>query len=55
MVKTRTRIAVVVLGLVAVPSHELVLVQLGFTPDPEAWGLGSFIGDVLEAIPENGT
>jgi hypothetical protein len=38
-----------------IPSHDLVLVQLGFTPDPEAWDLGAFIRDVLEAIPEKGT
>ena len=36
------------------PSHNLVLVRLGFTPDEEAWDLGAFIGDVLEAIPESG-
>jgi CubicO group peptidase (beta-lactamase class C family) len=40
--------------VVVVPSHDLVLVRLGFTPDVEAWDLGAFIGDVLEAIPENG-
>ncbi len=33
--------------VVVVPSHDLVLVRLGFTPDPEAWDLGRFIGDVL--------
>jgi CubicO group peptidase (beta-lactamase class C family) len=41
-------------AVVVVPSHDLVLVRLGFTPDPEAWDLGAFIGDVLEAIPEDG-
>ncbi|MFC2029195.1 serine hydrolase domain-containing protein [Chloroflexota bacterium] len=40
--------------VVVIPSHDLVLVQLGFTPDPEAWDLGAFIGDVLEAIPADG-
>jgi CubicO group peptidase (beta-lactamase class C family) len=37
--------------IVVVPSHDLVLVRLGFTPDEEAWDLGTFIGDVLEAVP----
>ena len=39
--------------IVVVPSHDLVLARLGFTPDAEAWDLGAFIGDVLEAIPES--
>ena len=37
--------------MVVVPSRDLVLVRLGFTPDAEAWDLGAFIGDVMEAIP----
>jgi hypothetical protein len=40
--------------VVVVPSHDLVLVRLGFTPDEEAWDLGTFIGDVLEAVPVTG-
>ena len=37
--------------VVVVPSHSLVIVRLGFTPDPEAWDLAALIGDVLEAVP----
>ena len=37
--------------VVIIPSHNLVIVRLGFTQDPEAWDLGSLVGDVLEAIP----
>ena len=41
-------------SVVVVPSRDVVLVRLGFSPDPEAWDLGVFIGDVLEAIPADG-
>ncbi len=37
--------------VVVVPSHNLVIVRLGFTPDSEAWDLAAFIGDVLAAVP----
>jgi len=40
--------------IVVIPSHDLVLVRLGFTPDEGAWDLGAFIGDMLEAMPEEG-
>ena len=38
--------------IVVVPSHNMVLVRLGFTPDKGTWDLGAFIGDMLEAVPE---
>ena len=41
-------------SVVVVPSRDVVLVRLGFSPDPEAWDLGAFIGDVLDAIPADG-
>lgn len=37
--------------VVLIPSRGLVIVRLGFTPDPEAWDLAALIGDVLEAVP----
>jgi len=40
--------------IVVIPSHELVLVRLGFTPDKGAWDLGAFIGDILEVVPGEG-
>ena len=35
-----------------IPSKKLVIVRLGQTFNKEAWNLESFIGDILEAIPE---
>jgi len=35
-----------------IPSRKTVIVRLGLTQDPGAWHLDSFIGDVLEAVPE---
>lgn len=40
--------------IVVIPTRDLVLVRLGFTPDKEAWDLGTFISEVLDAIPETG-
>ena len=39
--------------LVVVPSHDVVIVRLGVTPDGRAWRLGPFLRDVLEIV-ENG-
>ncbi|MBR9989936.1 MAG: serine hydrolase [Gemmatimonadetes bacterium] len=33
-----------------VPSHDLVVVRLGVTSNDQAWRLGTFLGDVLDAI-----
>ena len=40
--------------IVVIPSHDLVLVRLGFTLDEGAWDLGAFISDMLLAVPEAG-
>jgi hypothetical protein len=37
---------------VIIPSHNVVIVRLGYTQDPEAWDMGELIGDVLKVIPE---
>jgi len=37
--------------VVIIPSHNLVVVRLGYTENPEAWDMGALIGDVLEAVP----
>jgi hypothetical protein len=39
--------------VIVVPSHNLVIVSLAFTQDPEAFNLGAFVEKVLEAIPES--
>jgi CubicO group peptidase (beta-lactamase class C family) len=39
--------------VIVVPSHNLVIVRLAFTQDPEAFNLGAFVEKVLEAIPES--
>jgi hypothetical protein len=36
--------------IVNIPSHNLVIVRLGYTQDPEAWDMSELIGDVLEAV-----
>jgi len=37
---------------VIIPSRRLVVVRLGMTYSSEAWDLGAFVADVLEAIGE---
>jgi CubicO group peptidase (beta-lactamase class C family) len=39
--------------VVVVPSHDLVVVRLGVTPDGRAWRLGTFLRGVLDIV-ENG-
>jgi CubicO group peptidase (beta-lactamase class C family) len=41
--------------VVIIPSHNLVIVRLGYTEDPEAWDMGALVGDVLKAVPSTST
>ncbi|TVQ94491.1 MAG: class C beta-lactamase-related serine hydrolase [Deltaproteobacteria bacterium] len=39
-------------NVLVVPSHDVVIVRLGLTPDREKWNFGAFAAGVLAALPD---
>lgn len=33
-----------------VPSHELVVIRLGYTPERSRWAMDAFVADVLDVL-----